>query len=206
MAKFQKQTTSTLLNRLELEAFRKGITPRTQESRDWFRKRAARLNGNSINRTALMNSDPLESAPEGIIGSMYMFVYDAKHKDTLPYWDAFPLIFVVGPAEGGFYGINMHYLPPVLRAKFLDALLNITNNDRYDKSTKLKLSYEVLKGSASLKYFQPCLKHYLNSQVRTQFAYVPSAEWEVALFLPLQQWQKAGPRVVYKESKKMVYK
>lgn len=35
-------------------------------------------------------------------GQMYMFYYDPKHKKTLPYYDRFPLIIMVGPAEGGF--------------------------------------------------------------------------------------------------------
>ena len=56
---------------------------------------------------------------------MNMFFYDPKHKDTLPYYDRFPLSVIIGPAKGGFYGLNLHYLPPVLRAKMLDALMDI---------------------------------------------------------------------------------
>ena len=43
---------SNLFQKLELEAFRKGITPRTQESRNWFRRRVQQLT--RINREALM--------------------------------------------------------------------------------------------------------------------------------------------------------
>ena len=49
--------------------------------------------------------------------------YDAKHKATLPYYDGFPLILMLGPAKGGFMGLNLHYLPPVVRARLLDAVL-----------------------------------------------------------------------------------
>jgi hypothetical protein len=66
---------------------------------------------------------------EKSIGKMYTFFYDPKHKETLPYYDLFPLIFVVGPAAGGFLGINLHYLPPVLRAKLMDSLYQILNNN-----------------------------------------------------------------------------
>jgi len=43
---------SNIFNRLERNAFRAGITPRTKESRAWFMKKA--MNMRSINREALM--------------------------------------------------------------------------------------------------------------------------------------------------------
>ena len=86
---------SNIFQNLELQAFRAGITPRTKESREWFRKKVSSLK--SINREALMKEDPLKQTTEEIIGSMYMFFYDPKHKETLPYYDTFPLVVVVGP-------------------------------------------------------------------------------------------------------------
>ncbi len=88
---------SNLFQRLELQAFRAGITPRTKESREWFRKKAKNLR--SINREALMQEKELNRGNRQIIGSMQMFFYDPKTKETLPYYDAFPLVIVVGPAE-----------------------------------------------------------------------------------------------------------
>ena len=90
---------SDIFNRLERNAFRAGITPRTKESREWFMKKA--MNMRSINREALMKEDPIKSRSKQIIGGMYMFTYDPKHKDTLPYYDIFPLVIVIGPAKGG---------------------------------------------------------------------------------------------------------
>ena len=53
-----------------------------------------------------MKEDPLERGGEEIVGSMQMFFYDPKTKDTLPYYDRFPLVVVVGPAEKGFLWIK----------------------------------------------------------------------------------------------------
>ena len=64
----------------------------------------------------------------------------------------------VEPAEGGFRGINLHYLPPILRAKFLDALLDVTNNKKYDDTTKFRLTYDILNGARKMRYFKPCFK------------------------------------------------
>lgn len=194
---------SNLFNKLTIQAFRAGITPRTKESREWFRKRASRISGQT-NRTSLMNEKSLKKTNDTIVGNMYMFFYDPKHKDKLPYYDQFPLIFVVGPAKGGFYGLNLHYLPPILRAKFLDSLLDITNNKSYNDSTKLKLSYELLQKSQKFKYFEPCFKHYLTDHVKGNFAMVPATEWEIAIFLPIAQWKGAGKSTVYRDSRNKI--
>ena len=159
---------SNLFQKLELEAFRAGITPRTKESRDWFRRKAQSLG--RVNRNSLMREEPVDLANKQIIGSMYMFFYDPKHKDTLPYYDRFPLVIVLDKAEGGFLGLNLHYLPPVLRAKFLDGLISTTNNKLYTDDSRFLVTYKMLKSSARLKYFKPCVKHYLTSQVRSRFA------------------------------------
>lgn len=192
---------SNIFQKVEYEAFRAGITPRTKQSREWFRKKVQNMRG--INRRALMREEPIEMRPRSAVGSMYMFFYDAKHRDTLPYWDAFPLIVAVGPANKGFYGLNLHYLPIALRAKMLDSLMDITNNKKYDETTKFEVSYEALQRIAKLKYYKPCFKHYLTSQVEGKLAYIPPPEWEIATFLPTAQWQ-GNKGQVYKDSRSMI--
>tara|TARA_B100000768_G_C11284587_1_gene381371 strand:+ start:6796 stop:7389 length:594 start_codon:yes stop_codon:yes gene_type:complete len=193
-----------VFDRLEIEAFRAGITPRTDQSRAWFRRRAQAMR--RVNREGIMQSEQLQSTgrTESVVGSMYMFFYDPKHKDTLPYYDQFPLIFVLGDAPGGFLGMNLHYLPPLLRQKLLKALLDLASNDNYNKRTKLMLSYDLLKGSAKYAAFKPTIKHYLTSHVKTRLAKVPAAEWEIAIFLPMAQWKKASATQVYRDSRKMI--
>lgn len=198
---------SNLFKTLEIEAFRAGITPRTQESREWFRKKAQTLR--RVNRNQLMKEEELElqnrvGTRGNLVGSMYMFFYDPKLKKELPYYDAFPLVIVIGPAKGGFMGLNLHYLPPTLRARFLDSLLDITNNKAYDDSTRFRLSYSLLRRAAKFKYFKPCIKHYLTEHVRSRFARVPAPEWEIATFLPTADWRKASASKVYSDSRGML--
>ena len=73
---------ANIFQKLELEAFRAGVTPRTKESINWFRRKAASMG--RVNRNALMKDDPVELKSKGIMGNMYMFFYDPKTKDTLP--------------------------------------------------------------------------------------------------------------------------
>jgi hypothetical protein len=188
-----------LFQKLEFEAFRKGITPRSKESRAWFMNKAKNLN---VSRSKLMKEDPIELRSRPAVGKMYMYFYDPKHKETLPYYDRFPLIVMVGPAPKGFMGLNLHYLPLATRAKFLDALLDTINNERYDESTRFRLSYEMLKRASKLKAFRPCLKRYLSSHVRSRLAMVPAPEWEIATFLPTADFEKASSSEVYKDSRR----
>lgn len=193
---------SNLFKTLEYEAFRAGITPRSQESREWFRRKAQQLR--RVNRRDLMKEEEVVLSNNEIVGSMQMFYYDPKHKDTLPFYDSFPLVIVIGPAEGGFLGLNLHYLPPTLRAKFLDALLDTTNNKTYSANTKFTATYSMLKRAARTKYFKPCVKHYLLDHVRSRFAVVAPPEWEIATFLPTADWQKASASKVYADSRKKI--
>ena len=192
---------SNLFQKLELEAFRAGINPSTQESREWFRKRIQRLT--RVNREQLMREDEITKRATHSFGSMFMYFYDPKTKDKLPYYDTFPLVIPVEPADGGFRGINLHYLPPILRAKFLDALLDVTNNKKYDDTTKFRLTYDILNGARKMRYFKPCFKHYLLNHVKSRFAEVPAPEWEIATFLPTAQWKKASAGRVYSDSRKV---
>jgi hypothetical protein len=193
---------SSLFAKLEYEAFRAGINPRTKEAQDWFRKKAQQMR--RVNRTDLLQDDQVKLAnrQNPLIGSMNMFFYDPKTKDTLPFYDRFPLAIIVGPAEKGFYGLNLHYLPPILRAKMLDALLDITNNKKYDETTRFQMSYKMLQSSSKLRYFKPCFKHYLTAHVKSRLARVQAPEWEIATFLPTASWEKSSATNVYRESRK----
>ena len=193
---------SNLFQKLEYEAFRAGITPRTKESRDWFRNKARQLR--RVNRNEIMKEDPVELQNRSVIGNMYMFFYDPKHKDKLPYYDGFPLVIVIDRAPGGFLGLNLHYLPPTLRARFLDALLDNVTNKMYTDDTRFRVTYEMLKATSKMRYFKPCLKHYLTEHVRSRFARVPAPEWEIATFLPTADWQKSTGNKVYTDSRKII--
>ena len=170
------------------------------KSTQWYRDKIAEFGkpgAMDLIRDGKRNNKPF-------YGRLNMFFYDPKHKETLPYYDQFPLIFVLGDAPGGFLGMNLHYLPPLLRQKLLKALLDLASNDKYNKRTKLMLSYDLLKGSSKYAAFKPTIKHYLTSHVKTRLAKVPAAEWEIAIFLPMAQWKKASATQVYRDSRKMI--
>jgi hypothetical protein len=138
------------------------------------------------------------------IGSMYMFSYNPKWKKKLPYYDRFPLIFPIDKAPGGFYGINFHYLPHRLRARLMDALYKVASDRRYDEHTKLKINYRLLKSLTRVPYYKPTVKHYLNKHVKSNFIQVFPAEWDIALFLDTQKFEKASAQKVWEDSANMI--
>ena len=138
------------------------------------------------------------------MGAMMMFTYDPKLKKTLPFYDRFPLCIPVQKAKGGFHGLNLHYLHPIIRAQFLDALMDITNNDKYDLSTKMRLTYSLLKSSGDLKFFKPCFKHYLISNIKSKLLLIEPVDWEIAIFLPTESFKKKGKTGVWSDSKKII--
>lgn len=182
---------------------RSGQLPaREQSAREWYRD-AAKTAGR-INEKKFMTGDTDRLTAKPLVGQMYFFYYDAKHKETLPYFDRLPLIFPYKKVKGGFMGINLHYLPLPLRAKLMDALYDVASNDKYDETTRLRLSYSVLDGAAKFKNFKPCVKHYLTGQVRSRFLYVYPSEWDIALFLPLERFQGASKTKVFADSRKII--
>lgn len=179
------------------------IPARTEQAREWYRNTARKVR--QINERSFLRSDQERlSTRQPIIGSMYSFLYDPKHKETLPFYDRFPLIFPFRKVRGGFYGINLHYLPPQLRAKLMDGLYEHANNSRYDETTKIRMNYELLTRVSNLKWFKPCVKHYLTDHVRSKFMYIYPSEWDIALFLPTERFTKAAKTVVWNNSKQML--
>ena len=187
-----------------LRGVREGQIPaRTQEARDWYRNQAGQMRGVRQDRVIReMGADRYENRFR--LGNMYMFGYDPKHKATLPYYDRFPLVFPINKAEGGFLGINFHYLPPVLRAKLMDQLYTITTNKTYNENTRLRASYDLLNGTAKFKEFRPTVKHYLAKQLKTRLTYVAPSEWDIALFLPSPAFVGVSKRQVYADSRKII--
>ena len=191
---------ASLFDTLQAQAFRAGVTARTNASKKWFQANVKKLG--QVNRTSLLKDDALEPTARNIAGNMYMYFYDPKYKDTLPYYDRFPLTIMVEPAKGGFYGLNLHYLKPTIRAAFLDELMKTAPQKITDKS-RIRARYKLLASSKKYKEFKPCFKHYLTEHIKSKLVRVPMSEWEVAIFLPTEQFKKKGKAAIWADSMKI---
>jgi hypothetical protein len=123
-------------------------------------------------------------------GQMYLFHYDPKYKDTLPIWDAFPLIFVLNIYDNGFLGLNLHHVPPVIRQKIFIAFLRSAVRNSQNDIKRLKLDYEISMNLANDKIIGSMVKRYLWTQMRSHVTIVPPELWESMLFLPMAEMHK----------------
>jgi hypothetical protein len=194
---------ATLFDDMIKKGLQAGKVPaETKRSREWYRNTAAKIK--SINEKSFFKGDPTRLSSQPILGSMYMFFYDPKTGKDLPYFDTFPLVFPFEKAQGGFLGLNMHYLPPQLRAKLMDGLYEYANNDKYDETTKLQMNYQLLKKASKIPFFEPCIKRYLSHHMRSKFMYISPQEWDIALFLPTERFKKESKQFVWANSKRII--
>lgn len=178
------------------KATSQNVANKVSQSRNWLMSKARNVSIRS-SRSVISQADTKTRSlgnNNSFIGKMMLFQYQATTAEKLPYWDQFPLVFPFRVEGDGFYGINFHYLPYMQRARLLDALYKYATNEDDDGNitdeTRLRITYEILMASSRSSLIKPCVKHYLNRGLRSQFAIVPPSEWEVALFLPLEQFRK----------------
>lgn len=134
-------------------------------------------------------------------GYMYMFFYDAKYKDTLPYWDQFPLVIPFNKVSDGFYGINLHYLPYALRFKLLEALHKYASDEKITESTKIKINWNLLSAMTRVAPVKACVKHYLFDHVQTRFLNIKYPDWVTASLLPVEQFVGANKQQVWRNTR-----
>lgn len=170
------------------------------DAREWFRDKANRVE--KIDTAKVIKENRSSAVSRIKLGHLYLFRYDAATKDKLPYFDRFPVTFIVGPAKDGFLGLNMHYLPYSYRARLMDALYEFVVGE--EDLQRVKITYNILKRTSRLRYFKPCLKHYLNNQVESRFIHITPTEWDTAVFLPLQKFIGNTVRNVHRDSVRQI--
>jgi len=181
----------------------------SKQSIRWFQEQVRNLrNPAQMSRAIIREQERKQSRV--ILGNLYFFAYDPKYADVLPYYDIFPLVLVLKRMPDGFLGINFHYLPPTVRGMLMDALmpLAITDDDGegIERVRITNKTYDMLASSRRFRAFLPCLKHYLYDHMATRPLKVFPKEWESALFLPVERFQKQNKNSVFKESMRKIRK
>lgn len=175
----------SLIDKLNKEMTAAGIRPRTEAARSWLLSKISQIRM-PTNRSSVLN-DANRISSSVFVGRMFFFAYDPKYKDVLPVWDKFPLVIPMDIYSDGFLGLNLHYLDPYSRLALLDRLHDFINNDKYNNTTKFNLAYNLLSKSRRYNLIEPCVKRYLFSHIMSSIIYVEPANWETAIFLPVQK-------------------
>lgn len=99
-------------------------------------------------------------------GHLYMFEYKAKMR-WLPYYDRFPLVYVIKSSREEFWGANLHYLSPKKRLLVTQKLIN----GRIDIPKK-------------------CFHKYIHNHVEGLYLDLALVEWDTAILLPTEDFVK----------------
>jgi hypothetical protein len=189
---------ATLIKRIQTSLAKEGLTPRTNAAREWLRSKVKSLNPTP--QSLMRDRERLRD--NSFIGRMYFYFYDPKHKDTLPYYDRFPLVIPIERYSDGFLGLNLHYIHPKQRIILLDKLSDTATNKRFDDKTKLRISYEYLAAASKAFEATPCIKRYLFSHIDSRFLEISAEEWDIAVMLPVESFVGATTSKVYADSRK----
>ena len=167
------------------------------KSTQWFRDKIKEFG--TPTSSNLIRDGKRTSSPT--FGLLNMFMYDPKLKAKLPYYDTYPLVLPIEEYSNGFLGINLHYLSMPIRLRLLDRLVDYSNNNKFDESTKLEVDYSRLK---KIDLIKPCLKRYLAGHVKSKFRKVEADEFMIATLLPVQRFKKQSDSHVFAKSRGMI--
>jgi len=200
-----------------------GLLPQERRAMFWFSQYSGALRSWQARQSGIKFKTIENELPSQMVvgpkrafpGNIYFFSYEPLGKHTLPAYDTFPLTLVVQREKNGFLGLNFHYLSYRSRAMLFDMLhktLVIQGPDPDGSGpkgpdplkTRMRATYKVLASMSKYKAFRPCMKRYRNSQFRSPLLQVGSSEWDLALFLPVEQFRKSTRADVWQESQERI--
>ncbi len=182
-----------------------------RRSNEWFMQRISKDNRISKDKAFKQFGESFKSRTpkdRGLIGRMFLYKYDPKHKETLPVWDGNPLVFFfntfIGDGNYGekgvqyLLGINVHYLRPRDRLFLFSNIVKFNNDTALREKSRLKLTWNVLKSFAAAQEAQHAVKMYRADHIRTQLIEINPRYWEVVMFLQIQNFVKGSNKLAWK--------
>lgn len=164
--------------RSQIKIAKQNPSKSTKKSQEWIYGQMKRIKSHKVAKPT--------------VGRLYMFGYDAKYKDVLPYWDKYPLIICIGVSPTHMLGLNLHYIPPKAREIFLESLLKFASTTNLTNKTKLKINWSKIKAFPGAHHM---VKLYLASHVRLGIMEVAPKDWHNVIYLQTQQFVSQGRNI-----------
>lgn len=186
----------------QFQEIRNTQTP--EKSARWYQDAIRKVGLSNARPSSVMNSDigTFETRPEP--GNMYLFFYDPKTKDKLPYYDTVPLVMVFDINPNGFHGINFHYLPPMMRMQLLGKMLDYTSTKEIDEKTQFTLRWNTLKNASRFPGVRPSVKQYLSSNIKSRLLKINPTDWKISIMLPISNFEKKSRLTVFRDSRRNI--
>lgn len=187
---------------VELSAKNENFNEMSLRSLNWYKKKVKDVFGAAeTNPEKFFDKANYPNKP--IPGNIITFKYNPKTRDTLKYYDIFPLVLVLKLIPGGFIGLNFHYLSPADRADFMNKLEPF-QRVASQGIIRINITYSMLKVSTRLVHYKACLRSYKRSQIGNMLYTLTPDEWELALFLPTEKFVKVTKRRVWNISRQII--
>lgn len=171
------------------------------QAKNWFRNKLKNaIYGKDDNELELQNNYiGMQSRIVDPFGRLSFFIYQAEYDEKLPYWDAAPLTLMYNEDDEHMYGLNFHYVHPMIRVKILSTLIDYMVNANNERAY-LAITYSAMKNLSTHRYIKPCIKTYLKSNFRTPPVVIKPEYWHQAIMLPTAQWKRASNNKVWRDS------
>ena len=173
-----------------------------RRSAQWFQDKIKGLKGGLRNQFSSTNAAKFYREAEtkvnpnllkrrSELGDLFCYYYNPKYRATLPYYDMYPMIMLIGAEKETFLGINFHYLRPKWRAVLLDRV-----------SAKLGSGLPRWSKLRQIRQIAPTIKRYRFDHIMRRVVPIEENEQEIAIFLPTERFKKAGKTKVWSESER----
>jgi len=187
----QKNTTTKRIGYKTIFEQVKDISGDEEQSWQWYRSTVRKIATKYKNNEEKLNIDERRDRADDItdqdgnqlrryarVGRLFLFEYKAKMK-YLPYYDAFPLVYVIKANADHFFGANLHYMHPKKRMLVIEKL----KQDRIDIP-------------------RVCFHKYITDHVDGFLLDLAIDEWDTAIHLPVEHFVKERGNVLvpYKSS------
>ena len=186
-----------LINKLSKKS-NKELQNLSKQAQAWYRQAAVITKDFEKTPQQFVNGISQDRVTKILPGNLYLYGYDAKWKDILPFYDRYPLVFPFRKLPDGFIGLNLHYLPLHLRIELFDGLMEFKNNKNMNETTQLKFSWALITGLSKYKLAEPCVHRYLNSHLRSPLRLIKPEDWEKAMLLPVEKFTGASKQEVWR--------
>jgi hypothetical protein len=184
---------------------RSGLSLKDPKATKWLATNLSKIKTGMRQSSFIDSSRTITKRNQLSPGRMVFYAYDPKTQDELPFWDAFPVVIILHPKPKGFLGLNLHYIPPSVRATFLNNLIKLVDDPNWavynNYKALIRVTYPILKATKKLKPYRPCIKRYLYSHIISDIAFISSAEWKTVPFFPMDDFQGATREQVWKLAK-----
>lgn len=173
-----------------------------RRSAQWFQDKIKGLKGGLRNQFSSTNAAKFYREAEtkvnpnllkrrAELGDLFCYYYNPKYRATLPYYDMFPMIMLIGAEKETFLGINFHYLRPKWRAVLLDRV-----------SAKLGSGLPRWSKLRQIRQIAPTIKRYRFDHIMRRVVPIEENEQEIAIFLPTERFKKSAKAKVWADSER----